>query len=70
MHISIRLIRSQGISVTTVIGFIAAADTGRFERVEDGKCVGVIGIYWRCKRVLVGLDSSSRVIIVIMRAIR
>ena len=27
MHISIRLVGSQGISVATVIGFIAAADT-------------------------------------------
>jgi hypothetical protein len=44
MHISTRLIKSQGILVATVIGFIAAADTSRFERVEDGKCVGVVGI--------------------------
>ena len=36
------LIRSQGISVATVIGFVAAADTGRFERAEDGERVGVI----------------------------
>jgi hypothetical protein len=70
MHISTRLIGLQGISVTTVIGFIAAADTGRFERVEDGKCVGVIGTYWRCRRVLAGLNSSNGVIIVVMRAIR
>ena len=28
MHIGIRLIGLQGISVATVIGFVAAADTG------------------------------------------
>ena len=43
MHISTRLVGSQGISVATVIGFIAAADTGRFERAEDGECAGLIG---------------------------
>ena len=37
---------------TTVAWFVAAADTGRFERVEDGKYVGVIGACWRCRRVL------------------
>ena len=47
-----RLVRSQGISVTIVIRLVAAADTGRFERVEDGKCVSVIGACWRCKRIL------------------
>jgi hypothetical protein len=39
MHIGIRLIGLQGISVTTVIGFIAAADTSRFKRAEDGERV-------------------------------
>ena len=42
MHIGTRLVRSQGISVATVIGFVAAADTGRFKRAEDGERVGVI----------------------------
>ena len=28
MHIGTRLVRSQGISVATVIGFVAAADAG------------------------------------------
>ena len=41
MHISTRLIKSQGILVITVIRFIAAADTSRFERAEDGKCISV-----------------------------
>ena len=45
MHINIRLIRSQGISVIIVIRLITAADTGRFKRVEDGKYVSVIDIY-------------------------
>ena len=43
MHIGTRLVGLQGISVTIVIGLIAAADTSRFKRVEDRKCVGVIG---------------------------
>ena len=55
---------STGISVATVIGFVAAADTGRFERAEDGERVGVY------RHVLAGLDSSSRVIIVIIQATR
>ena len=38
-----RLVGSQGISVATVIGFVAAANTGRFERAEDGERVGVWG---------------------------
>ena len=42
MHISTRLVRSQGISVTTVIRFIATADTGRFKRAEDGEYISVI----------------------------
>ena len=42
MYISIRLIKLQGISVITVIRFIAAADTGRFKRAEDGERVSVI----------------------------
>jgi hypothetical protein len=63
-HIGTRLIGSQGISVTTVIGFIAAADTSRFERAEDRERVGVY------RRVLAGLNSSSGVIIVIIQAIR
>ena len=70
MHISTRLIRLQGISVAIVIRLIAAADTSRFKRVEDGKYINIIGTYWRYRRVLVGLNSSNRVIIVIMRAIR
>ena len=41
MHISTRLVGSQGISVATVIGFIAAANTGRFKRAEDGERVGI-----------------------------
>ena len=43
IYISMRLIRSQGILVTTVIRIIAAADTGRFERAEDGERAGVWG---------------------------
>ena len=43
MHIGTRLVRSQGISVAIVIRLITAADTGRFERVEDGKYINVIG---------------------------
>ena len=42
MYIGMRLVGSQGILVTIVIGLVAAADTGRFEKVEDGKCVGVV----------------------------
>jgi hypothetical protein len=64
MYISIRLIRLQGISIATVIGFIATADTSRFKGAEDGEYIGVY------RRVLVGLDSFSRVIIVVMRATR
>ena len=41
MYIGTRLVRSQGISVATVIGFVAAADTGRFERAEYGERVGI-----------------------------
>ena len=41
MYIGTRLVGLQGISVATVIGFIAAADTGRFKRVEDGERVGI-----------------------------
>ena len=44
MHIGIRLIRSQGISVAIVIGLVAAIDTGRFESVENRKYIGVVGI--------------------------
>ena len=43
MHISIRLVGLQGILVVIVIRLIAAADTGRFKRVEDGKYISVIG---------------------------
>jgi hypothetical protein len=64
IHIGIRLIGSQGILVTTVIRFIAAADTARFERAEDRE---YIVIY---RHVLAGLNSSSKVIIVIMWATR
>ena len=70
MHIGMRLIGSQGISVAIVIRLVAAADTGRFERVEDGKCVSVVGAYWRCRRVLASLNSSGGVIIVIMQTTR
>ena len=52
MHISTRLVGSQGISVTIVIGLIAAADTSRFKRVEDGKYISIIGAYWHYRRVL------------------
>ena len=45
IHIGMRLVGSQGISVAIVIGLVAAADTGRFERVEDGKCVSVVDAY-------------------------
>ena len=45
MYISTKLIGSQGILVTIVVRLIAAADTGRFKRVEDGKYIGVIGAY-------------------------
>ena len=40
-----RLIRSQGILITIIIRLVAAADTGRFKKVKDGKYVGVIDIY-------------------------
>ena len=52
MHIGTRLVRSQSISVAIVVRLIAAADTGRFEKVEDKKCVGVVGVCWRYRRVL------------------
>ena len=45
MHIGTRLVGSQGISVAIVIGLVAAADTGRFESVEDGEYISVIGTY-------------------------
>ena len=41
MYIGIRLVRSQSISVTIVIGFVAAANTNRFKRVEDGEHISV-----------------------------
>ena len=37
---------------------IIVTDTGRFERVKDGKCAGIISV------LLIGLNSSGRVIIV------
>jgi hypothetical protein len=42
----------------------AAADTGRGQRVKGrgGEA------HWRCRRVLAGLDSSARVMIVVMWA--
>jgi hypothetical protein len=43
IYIGTRLIRLQSISVTTVIGFIAAADTSRFKRAEDREYIGIIG---------------------------
>ena len=52
MHIGTRLVGSQGILVTIIIGLIAAADTGRFERVEDKKCVSVVGACWHCRHIL------------------
>ena len=70
MHIGTRLVGSQGISVAIVIGLIAAADTGRFEKVEDGKYVGIVDACWCYRRVLAGFDSFSGVIIVVMRATR
>jgi hypothetical protein len=42
----------------------SAVDTSRFERVEDGECISVY------RYILASLNSSSRVIIVIMQAIR
>ena len=45
MHIGTRLIRLQGISVAIILGLVAAADTSRFKRVEDGKYIGVVGAY-------------------------
>ena len=42
MHIGIRLVKSQGILVTIIIGLIAATNTSRFERVEDGKYISII----------------------------
>ena len=41
MHIGTRFVGSQGISVTTVIRFVAATNTGIFKRVEDGEHVGI-----------------------------
>jgi hypothetical protein len=116
MHIGTRLVRLQGISVATVIRFVAAADTSsssfmlialpyfaifcrilpaiifcqilpaifcyilpnsasyilpssavdtsRFKRVKDGECVGIY------RHILAGLNSSSRIIIVVIQAIR
>ena len=52
MHIGTRLVGLQGISVAIVIGLVAAADTSRFERVEDRKYISVMGACWRYKRVL------------------
>ena len=45
MHIGIRLIGSQGILVAIVIRLVAAANTSRFERVEDRKYIGIVGAY-------------------------
>ena len=70
MHISMRLIGSQGISVIIVVRLIAAANTSRFKKVEDRKYIGVIGTYWRYRRVLAGLDSSGGIIIVIIQVTR
>jgi hypothetical protein len=42
----------------------SAVDTSRFERVEDGEHISVY------RRILAGLNSSSKVIIVIMQATR
>ena len=52
IHIGTRLIGLQSISVAVVIRLIAAADTGRFEMVENRKYIGVIGACWRCRRIL------------------
>ena len=46
------LVGSQGISVAIVIRLVAAADTSRFKRVEDGKYISIIGAYWHYRRVL------------------
>ena len=35
-----------------LIGFIAAVDTSRFKRVEDGERVSIIGTCWRYRRVI------------------
>ena len=51
-RIGMRLVRSQGILVTIVIRLVAAADTGRFERVKDRKCISIIGACRRYKRML------------------
>ena len=45
MHISIRLIRLQGILVTIIIGLVAATDTSRFKSVKDREYIGVISTY-------------------------
>ena len=45
MYIGMRLVGSQGILVTIVIRLVAAIDTSRFESVEDGEYIGVVGIY-------------------------
>ena len=70
MYIGTRLVGSQGILVAIVIGLVATTDTGRFESAEDGEYIGVVDVCWRCRRVLVSLDSFGGVIIVVMRAMR
>ena len=45
MYIGTRLIGLRGILITIVIRLVAAVDTGRFKRVEDGKYIGVISAY-------------------------
>ena len=45
IYISIRLVRSQDISVTIVIGLIAATNTSRFESAEDREYISVISVY-------------------------
>ena len=54
----------QSILVITIIGFISAADTSRFKRAEDRERVSVY------RRILAGLNSFNRVIIIVIWAIR
>ena len=45
MYISMRLVGSQSILITIVIGLIVVINTSRFKSVEDGEYIGVIGTY-------------------------
>ena len=118
MHISTRLVGSQGISVATVIGFSCrkywqfffcaysvavfcrilpystsynillnstsyilpssashilpnfTVNTSRFKRAKDREYINIIGVYWRYRHILAGLNSFNGVIIVIIQIIR